>query len=605
MIDNGWVALGIENGQPGIFEKTLSILKEDLPVLDYARSIKRFKIPIYDLDLLLDLAYEYDWDVCGSKRLVRYSKYWKRKNRKRKKAKKNFDFSTKYWVDDKDLQILPYQAAGINFCLIGNGAMIADDMGVGKTLQAMGVMCRVLERDNNANILIVVKSALKEQWREEILKFTTLDDDLVSIVGGREYYKCPEGLIEDGAVNFSNTCRHCDNKEKCKRIVGDSKKLRKNQIENGSIIIISYECFRINEKDLKRKELDLIIFDEASKIKTFTAQVSKAALVVCEEHSTAIKIVMSGTFIENRLDELYVPLTIVDQRVVGNYKGFLDRYTERDFFGTVIGHKRLPELKRKLKPFLIRRTLDQVWAERPEIKEKVRICEMFPFQRKIYNDARDGVLKELEDMIFAEKINYSGVLALLIYLLQLACTVESLEEPKKGQKASTKIETLKGILKEEIGQDKQVIVFCSFPNKIAPYIETALVKDDNRVCTVSGNDKTVVIRKKVKKFKKGKYNVLLCSDVLAYGYNLQFCNYLINFNLPWNPALLDQRIGRVYRKGQKKNVVVTNLVTAKTIDERVLDKLNEKRKLFEDMLGYGKFKNLKKPKIKELLEMIK
>jgi SNF2 family DNA or RNA helicase len=226
---------------------------------------------------------------------------------------------------------------------------------------------------------------------------------------------------------------------------------------------------------------------------------------------------------------------------------------------------------------------------------------MEPAQSVLYKDAYNGVLKELRDKKQEKKINLATVLALIQYLMQIACTAEVLEIEKTASSYSCKIKELKNILEEEIG-DKQVVVFCGYPYKVTPFIVRDLTVSGYKTITVSGKDSDVTER--IQRFKDKEAQVLICSDVISYGYNLQFMRYVVNFNLPWNPALLDQRIARVYRKGQQHNVVVLNLITKETIDEKVLETISEKRKLFESVLGYGKFSKTQKPKLAELMKLI-
>ena len=143
-------------------------------------------------------------------------------------------------------------------------------------------------------------------------------------------------------------------------------------------------------------------------------------------------------------------------------------------------------------------------------------------------------------------------------------------------------------------------------NKMIPIIERELTGLKlGKVYTITGKTKNKEIPKIVRKLEKDKASrFLICSDAFSYGANLQFAEYVINFDLPWNPAIVEQRIRRVYRQGQKKHVTVMNLVTTGTVEDRILEVLGTKRELFAKFLGTGKIKR-SKVGIKSLLKILK
>lgn len=606
LVGGGWLEIGVKHPSIEVFHETLESMQAKMPVFQYSKKTKRYNTTLYHIDKLLEIAAKRHWDIFASEKCIRTFKRWKHKRGRRIEAKYDEEFTTELWTEEKDLQILPYQKAAINFALEGGSGLVGDDLGLGKTIVAMAVICEVCGEDGKA--LVVVKNNLREQWMEEFNRFTKLDPWDITIAGGREYYRCPEQYVCDGGADFrlvDSPCYDCDQKEMCKDNTRSGEKIRNNQIEQGRIVIIGYEAMRLSKDKLKGKrgnpEFDVIVFDEASKIKTRKAQVTKAAIEICNTQD-AVVLPMSGTFIENSLEEMWPSMHITDSRVLGYFGDFSRYYADRDYFKQIIRYKNLGYFKKLTEPFLLRRTIDEVWEQRPPLVEVNRECQMSTHQAKLYNDAKEGVLKELADKEKEGKINFAGVLALLQYLLQIACTAEVLIG--SGEKdVSCKIDELVDILRNEVDSSKQVVVFCSYPNNVSPFIKRRLIENRISVGEVSGKVKNKP--KVIKQFKNGNFRVLLASEVISYGTNMQFISYVVNFNLPWNPAKLDQRIGRVYRKGQKNSVTVVNLTTIGTVDERVLEKIEEKRTLFDDVLGYGKFRKLKKPNLKDLLGLIR
>lgn len=604
LIGEGYVEVSITHPDRDGFMDVLETCKETLPVFEYNKKTRKYKTSILHIDKLVKVADRHRWELSGSDRLMRAIKRIKYKQIRIREAKCETDFESDLWSDDEDVQIADHQAKAVNFLLEAGGGLIGDDMGLGKTVVAIGTMCKLFEEEDE-KILIVVKNSLREQWRNEIHKFTKISDERITIVGNREYYRCPLGILEDGGIDFRNaTCKECENCEYCKKTVNSGSKLRKHQIDEGDIVIIGYEAMRIEGDYIayKKHNWGLFIFDEATAIKTRSAQVSKKAIKIAESHCTAMVVCMSGTFIENVLEEMHTPLYIYKPYILGNYYSFAGYYMEKDYWGAVLRYKHLDYFKQVTKPYMLRRTIDEVWKDRPSIIETNRYCTMTKDQEKFYNKARQGVLDELKDKEKEKKINYAGILALIQYLVRAAATCEFLSE-EEHIKYSCKVAELLSILEDEIGKEKQVVVFCSFPYKITPVIKRELEKAGYKTGTVDGNTKNV--QKVVKAFKQGKFQILLASEVVSYGMNLQFASYVVNFNLPWNPAILDQRIARVYRRGQKHNVLVINLLTKDTIDERVLEKIMDKRKLFDDVLGYGEFRKVKKPSAKKLMALLK
>jgi SNF2 family DNA or RNA helicase len=191
---------------------------------------------------------------------------------------------------------------------------------------------------------------------------------------------------------------------------------------------------------------------------------------------------------------------------------------------------------------------------------------------------------------------------LINYLIQIC---DSTETQDIKIKESIKLDTLKDMVENEIGRNKKILIFSFFGNKVVPLIKRELNGLKIGKClTITGktNLKKAEFRKKL--FRENpNYRFLICSDTLGYGANLQCAQYVINFDLPWNPAKIAQRIARVYRRGQTQPVFVYNLVTENSIEDHILDKIGSKKALFQEMLGGKKVK--KQLSISDLLAALK
>jgi SNF2 family DNA or RNA helicase len=210
------------------------------------------------------------------------------------------------------------------------------------------------------------------------------------------------------------------------------------------------------------------------------------------------------------------------------------------------------------------------------------------------------MLSDLKDKTKESKVNMADVGALLNYLIQICDTTETMDPEIRE---SGKIEVLKEIVSEEIARRHKVVLFSFFGNKVVPIIVRELSKF-GKCYKITGKTKPEEAEKIKKRFKRSEEaRFLVCSDAMAYGANLQEARYVINFDLPWNPARIDQRIRRVYRRGQEHTVTVISLVTDNTVEDKILEKLTFKRRIFDQFLGVKKTE--KGFSLSELLELIK
>jgi len=569
------------------FTYIISQLKRGLRVFTWLSKLKKWMITIYDIKTLSDWCSNNNIELQADQSLVRmYHATLKRHIRvKAAMEREDVSLTVPQWTKDKNRQLFPYQRVGVVAAVTAMRFMLGDQMGLGKTASSLAIMLVAWQRYGGSKALIVCPNRVMEQWQTEIAKFTTIKKNRVELVGQR---RCLTGEMPYMYVR-SPVCKGCKFYNTCKQDYDVQKSstddFRALQIKRSQISIVGYSTFRMHNNDIINEGYDVIIYDEATYIKTPTAAVTKAAFALTESlPRKAVVLLLSGTFIENRLEELYAPITVAEPRLLGPYASFKSRYLVVDHWGKVISHRSEDELKRVLNGVMLRRTVDQVWEDRPPLMESVILCPMGKHQEAIYNTAREGVLKEIDDLEKAGKINMAAIATLMQYLLQISGTVKSIDPESQAKDHSAKLERLYELLVEEMDHTGKVVLFTRFSNKIAPHILDFFRARQDKVgiaLSVAGGIPKKRRDQVLKAFREDpKARLLICSDNMAYGVNLQFAKYVVNFDFPWTPSRLDQRIARVYRRGQKHGVMVYHLITPDSMEEHVYQLLISKQDLF-------------------------
>ena len=594
LLDHGWIHLAFSKKRK---EWAVNGLERKLHILKYDTRYKRYITSIYEFERLYDFCEDRGIKLSVTERLLRYYRRLKYKAKRLKQASKNGELHLDLWTKDKKRQLYTYQKKCVNACVEAKRYLVGDGLGVGKTPQAIATILKAFQDYDYESALVVCPNGIKDQWQGEFAAFTQLPVDDVNVIGKAVCY------TKQAEKYTARGCKECKFFQRCKEEKATPKILCKRQIADAKILIMNYAKLRIYWEEIAKKQFDVLIFDEATKIKNHNADVTRAAKkIVRRLDPGAFIIPMSGTFIENRLEELYTILDIIDDKIVGPYALFKERYLVVDFWGKVMGYRNKKQLKKKLDKVLIRRTIDDVWAERPPIVEITRECQMSTYQSGIYATAREGVLKDIADAEKAKKINQAMLATLIGYLLQVCDTVKSIDPECTHKEHSCKMEALKEIITGEVSGKEKMVIFSKFANKAIPYImEELRALGLGRVRKIVGGCKNR--QQIVDDFHKQKeFRFLVCSDSMAYGVNLQCANHIVNFDLPWNPAIIQQIIGRVYRLGQKRSVNVINFIIPGTIEEHLYAILAAKRDLAAQFLKPGP---LEKPKKMDLFALAK
>lgn len=441
--------------------------------------------------------------------------------------------------------LYPYQKEGIRFAFRAGKSIIADEMGLGKTIQAIGVAELLKKEQFISSVLILCPTSLKYQWKKEIERFT---NSTVVVVEG----------------NHLNRKKLYAAKEFYK--------------------IVSYNSACNDIKIMKSLQTDMLIMDEVQRLKNWKTQISKAARHIESDYS----VVLSGTPLENKLEELYSVMQFVDQYCLGPYYQFMDKTVVTSDNGRVIGYKNLNEVGRLMEHVLIRRRKREVALQLPERMDKILFVPMTDEQQGMHDEFQQSVSQLVYKWTKSHYLSEKDRKRLLLLLSQMRMVCDSSYILDQKSRFDTKIEETMNILRNvfESG-DEKVVIFSQW-ERMARLVGWELDKMGIRYEYLHGGVPSIQRGELTQNFTDlPESRVFLSTDAGSTGLNLQAASLLINLDLPWNPAVLEQRIARIYRIGQKRNIQVINLVASKTIEERMLTTLNFKSSLFEGILDNG------------------
>lgn len=439
------------------------------------------------------------------------------------------------------VELLPYQMDGIAFAVGAGRAILADDMGLGKTIQGIGVAELLAREANIQRVLVVCPASLKSQWQLEINRFCGRSSQLIMGSGA-------ERDQQYGTDVFFTIC--------------------------------NYEQVNRDLANVEQVNWDLIILDEGQRIKNWE---SKTSQIVRSLKST-FALVLSGTPLENRLDDLYTVVQFVDDMRLGPAYRFFHKHREVDDRGKPIGYKKLDELREALRPILLRRTRDSVAKQLPERTDQVVRIRPTDEQLQISN-SQLSIAAQIAAKKFLTEMDVLRLQKALLLARMAADSTFLIDQVTP--EFSSKLERLGELLDELIADPSRKIVLFSEWKRMLDRIELKL---DSIGCDYVRLDGSVPQKQRaaiVSKFQNDpNCRLILMTNAGSTGLNLQSANTVINVDLPWNPAVLEQRIARAHRMGQKNPVHVYKLVTEDTIEERLLETLASKQDLADAALDF-------------------
>jgi SNF2 family DNA or RNA helicase len=317
----------------------------------------------------------------------------------------------------------------------------------------------------------------------------------------------------------------------------------------------------------------LIVLDEGQRIKNWESKTSR----VIKGLKSRFALVLSGTPLENRLDELYSVVQFIDDRRLGPGFRFFNTHRVVDEKGKVLGYKNLDQLRQRLQPVLLRRTRESVRLELPE--RTTEIVRIPPSEEQLA--IHDAHMQKVAAIVRKRHLTEMDLLRLRMSLLMCRMAADgSYLVTKENPNHSTKLDRLAELFDDlEDEADRKVVLFSEWTTML-DLIEPLLKKRKMEFVRLDGSVPQQARQQLVETFQTdGQCRFFLTTNAGSVGLNLQAANTVINVDLPWNPAVLEQRISRAHRMGQTQPVQVFVLVTEKTLEENLLTTLAAKKDL--------------------------
>jgi SNF2 family DNA or RNA helicase len=453
-------------------------------------------------------------------------------------------------------QLYPFQREGVAFLVGTRRALLADDMGLGKTLQAIAAALYLQRQQGLKRALVVCPASLKYQWQSEVLRFT---GRRAEVIGGdqaarEQIYRAAQLAGRSGDAMFVDSA------------------------DMPFFYIINYELVYRDIEALKQLGCDLLILDEAQRVKNFRTKTAQAVF----ELPAPFVFVLTGTPLENQLMELFTIMKFIDSRALGkNPIAFRDRYVVLDRFGGIAGYQKVPEVARKIAAITLRRTKKQALSQLPPLVVQDRWLELTDTQRSIYKELQGQARETLSQQVW-DSVEANNAMVLLQRLREV-CDTPELIDPAHSE--SQKLSELKELLEDEIGAlDRQVIIFTQW-TRMGEIILRELKQAGYSCVFLHGGVSAKERAALVQRFNEGGARVFISTDAGGLGLNLQAASLVVNFDLPFNPAKVAQRMSRAHRMGQEETVFAVNLLCRSTVEERLMGVLREKQALFDDVFG--------------------
>lgn len=475
-------------------------------------------------------------------------------------------------------QLRPYQQQGFEWLSFlhdaGLGGVLADDMGLGKTLQVIALIAEARRADNAGGgdaagaggaasappFLVIAPTSVVPNWAAECARFAPS----LRVVAITETSSKRSGALAAA-------------------------------IADADVVISSYTLFRLDFEEYDRQRWSGLLLDEAQFVKNHQSRAHQCA----RRLRVPFKLAITGTPLENNLMELWSLFSITAPGLFpspSTFGEYYQRAIERDG-----DEERLAQLRRRIRPFMLRRTKDEVATDLPEKQEQVLELELHPKHRKVYEThlqrERQKVLGLIDDM----NTNRFEIFRSLTMLRQLSLDA-SLYDEKYSDVPSTKLDALLEMLDDTVAEGHRTLIFSQFTG----YLAKARARLDTAGIAYSYLDGSTRNRgKTIAEFKDGTNPVFLISlKAGGFGLNLTEADYVILLDPWWNPATEAQAVDRTHRIGQTKNVMVYRLVSKDTIEEKVMAMKATKAKLFDSVMteGAAPGAKLSAADIRELLE---
>jgi hypothetical protein len=451
--------------------------------------------------------------------------------------------------------LFPYQREGMLHLAFKERALLADEMGLGKTIQAIAAGALLHHLGKAQRALIVTPASLKAEWEEQIHRFTDL----------------PLRLVYGGRALRS-------------RIYGEA--------NAPFFTIANYEQIVADSLDINaRLRPDIVILDEAQRIKNWSTKTAQAV----KRLNSRYAFVLTGTPIENRIDELRSIVDFLDPALLGPLFRFNREYYELDERGRPAGYRNLDKLRERVRPILLRRRKADVETELPDRTDRNHFVALTPAMRDEYA----SVQKQVAELLAIAKRRpltpkEQDLLMVLLNMMRMICDSPGIMKDNPSRDCP-KLDELARILDECLADpDVKILVFSEWIGMLERVREWA-DRSSIGYAWHTGSVQQKQRRAEILAFRQDPdCRLFLSTDSGGVGLNLQNASVVINCDLPWNPARLEQRIARAWRKNQLRAVTVVNLVAENTIEHGMLVSLSQKMELARGVLdGIGDLADIK------------
>jgi superfamily II DNA or RNA helicase len=448
------------------------------------------------------------------------------------------------------VKLYPYQVEGALFAARAGRCLIGDEMGLGKTIQAIAAAELFARHFGVRRVLVVCPTSLKHQWKNEFARFSERDAQVIS------------GLRARREVQFR---------------------------EEAFCKIIHYETLARDADLIAAWAPDLVIADEAQRIKNWNTIAARALKRITSPYA----VVLTGTPLENRLEELISIVQFVDKHRLGPTWRLLDAHQLRNDAGRVIGYRALDRIAQTLAPVMLRRRKAEVLTQLPERVDQRIFVPLTP-QQRVHHDENGAIVTRI-----VARWRKTGYLSdsdqrrmhCALQNMRMACNSTFLldHETDHGHKVDELMTVLDELLEDP---SAKAVVFSQWLGTHELIVRRLGRSDGQRPwghVLFNGNVPGEQRGALVEQFHSDPAcRLFLSTDAGGVGLNLQHAAaVVVNMDVPWNPAVLEQRVGRVHRMGQSRGVQVVNFVGQGSIEEGMLAVLAFKTSLFAGVLDGG------------------
>jgi len=449
------------------------------------------------------------------------------------------------------------------------GGCLADDMGLGKTIQTLTLLLKIRKKDT--------LSFLPEPHDEERIQLSLFEPlPAPSEIQPASMIVMPTSLIH----NWNNEIQKFAPSLKVYKHVGAlrNKSSMASAIRNYDVILTTYGTIRNDYEMLRSFEFHYLILDESQNIKNSSSKTYKSIVEIRSKH----KLVITGTPIENSLSDLWSQFNFLNQGLLGSLPFF-----KREFITPIEKNndeEQQKKLQKLIRPFVLRRTKEEVASDLPALTEQIRYCEMTDEQREIYETEKSAIRNTILKNIESNGIKKSALVVLqgLTKLRQLSNHPSLVT--KENETESGKFNEIYRCLENLVAEKHKVLIFSSFVKHLE-LLQTKIEAENWKYSRLTG--KTTNRQEVIQQFQNDPDNHIFLISLKAggVGLNLTSADYVFIIDPWWNPAAENQAINRAHRIGQDKKVFVYRFITEDSIEEKIQTLKSKKSALAEKFIS--------------------